>query len=285
MTGSPLFLIIDGYPKPSRDDFDVAGMKLAWLLYADMLHRYLPEAEYKIWLPSDTADLPDGIGLEQYDGILWTGCNLTIYHTHEARVARQIELARRAYEIGTPSFGSCWGIQMAVVAAGGEVSPGTKGREMFLARRLHLTEAGRSHPMMEGKPFVFNAFISHEDQITKLPPGAVHTVSNDFTRFQAIAVQHKKGTFWATQYHPEYALHDMARLIVAREHKLVPEGFFRDGKALASFVEGLEALATRPERKDLRWQYDVGDDVLSDDLRQTEFGNWIEKVVKPSLRG
>ena len=53
MAGEPRLLIIDGYPKPSRDDFDAAGMKHAGTLYADMLLRYLPGAVYDILFSSD----------------------------------------------------------------------------------------------------------------------------------------------------------------------------------------------------------------------------------------
>ncbi len=275
------FLIIDGYAKVSREEFDGVGMKQAWLLYAEMLKKHLPEAEFAVWFPSDDPNPPDGLGPEHYAGVLYTGCNLTIYHTHEARVMRQIEYARQCYEVGTPGFGTCWGIQMAAAAAGGEVKANPRGREMGLARKIRLTEAGRSHPMFEGKPPVYCGFISHLDEITQLPPGAVLLASNDFTHVQAIEVKHKKGVFWATQYHPEYDLHEVARLITAREPKLVREGFFRNHEDLAQYVEKLETLSQHPDRKDLRWQLDIDDDVLSDEARQVEFRNWIQKLVLP----
>jgi GMP synthase (glutamine-hydrolysing) len=221
------------------------------------------------------------LGPEHYDGILWTGCNLTIYHLDDVRVTRQIEFAQKSYEVGTPGFGTCWGIQMAAVAAGGEVRMNPRGREMGIARKIRLTAEGLQHPMLEGKPPLFNAFISHLDEVTQLPPGAVLLASNDFTRVQAIEVKHKKGTFWAAQYHPEYDLHEMARLIVAREPKLVAESFFRNHEDLLQYVDKLETLARNPGRKDLRWQLDIDDDVLSDQVRQVEFRNWINKLVLP----
>jgi len=276
------FLIIDGYPKASREEFDAVGMKHAWRLYAEMLLRHLPEADYQVWLPSDDPTPPGGLGPEHYHGILWTGCNLTIYHTQDQRVTRQIEFARRAYEAGTPGFGTCWGIQMAAVAAGGVVRANPRGREMGLARKIRLTAEGLRHPMFEGKPPVFNGFISHLDEVVQLPEGAQLLATNDFTRVQAVEVRCRRGVFWATQYHPEYDLHEMARLIVARASKLVPEGFFADDQDLSAYVEKLEALHREPRRKDLRWQLDIDDDVLSQPIRQTEFRNWIEKLVLPS---
>lgn len=278
------FLIIDGYPRASREEFDAVGMKHAWRLYAEMLLKHLPEAQYAVWLSSDEEEPPGGRGPEHYHGILFTGCNLTIYHTEDPRVARQIAFARRAYEAGTPCFGTCWGIQMAAVAAGGRVEANPRGREMGLARKIRLTPEGLQHPMFEGKPPVFNGFISHLDEVTELPPGARWLATNDFTRVQALEVRHGRGVFWATQYHPEYDLHEMARLIVARASKLVPEGFFQSHQELLAYVEKLEALHREPSRKDLRWQLDIDDDVLSEPVRQTEFRNWIHKIVLPRAR-
>jgi GMP synthase (glutamine-hydrolysing) len=279
------FLIIDGYPKASRDEFDVVGMKHAWRLYAEMLKTYLPEAEYSVWLPSDNPTPPDGLGPEHYQGILWTGCNLTIYHLDNPCVTRQIEYAKQSYEAGTPGFGTCWGLQMAAVAAGGEVRANPRGREMGIARKVRLTDEGSRHPMLEGKPPVYTGFISHLDEVTQLPAGATLLATNDFTHVQAIEVKHRKGTFWATQYHPEYDLHEVARLIVAREPRLLREGFFATHEDLAGYVEKLEALAQDPARKDLRWQLDIDDDVLSDSVRQIEFRSWIDKLVLPLAAG
>ncbi len=280
------FLIIDGYPKQSRDELERAGMQLAWKLYADMITTHLPEATYDLWLASDTSQvLPEGRSLDEYAGVLWTGCNLTIYHEDDERVTRQIAFAKEAYEVGVPSFGSCWGLQIAAVAAGGVVKANPKGREMGIARKIRVTEAGRSHPFLAGKPLVFDGFISHVDEVVELPEGATLLAEGLFTRVQAIEVRHAKGVFWATQYHPEYDLHEMARLMVAREPKLVPEGFFRNGADLEAHVERLEALAAEPDRKDLRWQLAIDDDILDAKVRQTEVANWVEHLVIPRLEG
>jgi GMP synthase (glutamine-hydrolysing) len=279
------FLIVDAYPKPSRDQFDRVGMRLAGRLYADLLLQHMPDADYDIVFSSDPgAALPEGERLGAYDALIWPGCNLTIFHDHDPRVTRLIELSKTAYEIGIPQFGSCWGIQMAAVAAGGEVKPNPKGREMGVARKIHLTEAGRSHPMMEGKPAVFDGFVSHDDEVTRIPPGAVLLGGNDFTGVQALAVIHKKGVFWATQYHPEYDLHEVARLTVAREEKLIRLGFFRDSDEMLRHVGRMEALASEPHRKDLRWQLGIDDDLLSDAIRQCEFVNWLNRIVIPASR-
>ena len=89
------FLIIDGYPKQPRDELQDAGMKLAWELYTDMLLQHLPQAVYEVLLPSDPdVAMPSAKDLHRYAGIIWTGCNLTIYDTANPSVSSQIELAK-----------------------------------------------------------------------------------------------------------------------------------------------------------------------------------------------
>jgi len=282
MTRPLRFLIIDGYPKPSREQFQSVGMGLAGQLYADLLLQHLPNATYDIIYSSDPgATLPEEDRLEDYNGILWPGCNLTVYHTHDPRVTKMIDLVKWGYEVGIPQFGSCWAAQIAVVAAGGKVAANPKGREMGIARKIYLTPEGHKHPMYEGKPLVFDGFISHDDHVTELPPGALWLATNDFTRVQAVSVTHKNGVFWATQYHPEYNLHEIARLIVAREKKLTEQGYFRNHDDLLHYVQKLETIFANPGRKDLRWQLAIDDDLISEPIIQCEFVNWLKKVVIP----
>ena len=276
------FLVIDGYAKASRDDLDAAGMQYAWKLYGDMLQRNLPGAEYDVLLPSDFGVQMPGEGeLEGYSGILWTGCNLSIYDEEDASVQKQIALAKLCYEIGIPSFGSCWGLQMSVVAAGGKVAPNPLGKEMGLARKIKLTSEGEEHPLFKGKPSVYEAYISHDDIVTEIPEGAVVLAGNDFTPVQALAVTHKKGTFWSVQYHPEYNLHEMACLIIAREEKLINQGFYKAPDELKAMVAKMKALFKEPDRKDLRWQLVIDDDVLSSEIKECEVKNWINELVLP----
>jgi len=282
MSSTLKFLIVDGYSKASRDDLNAAGMQLACKLYGDMLQRNLPEADYDILLPSDPGvDMPAEEELEKYSGILWTGCNLCIFDDKNPSVVQQIKLAELAYEIGIPSFGSCWGLQVSVVAAGGTVAPNPKGKEMGLARKIKLTREGEKHPLFKGKPPVYEAYISHDDIVTKIPEGGVILAGNDFTPVQALAVKHKKGSFWSVQYHPEYNLYEMACLIIAREAKLIELGFFRQTEELKIQVDKMKQLYKDSDRKDLRWQLAIDDDVLSDEIKECEFRNWIRELVLP----
>ena len=284
MGPSARFLIIDGYHKAGRDELAAGGASAAGDLYVRMLQKCLPGAACDIVHPADPgASLPKGAALEQYDGIAWTGCSLTIYDD-DPRVGPQIELARAAYESKVPSFGSCWAAQMAVVAAGGIVRANPRGREMGIGRKISLTPEGRGHPLYFGKSNVFDSFISHVDEITHLPPGAVLLASNAFTHVQAVAVTHKGGQFWGLQYHPEYNLHELARLTWCRIAKLVGLGFFQDREAAERYVDLLEVLYQDPSRKDIAWLLGIDEDVMNEDIRLAEVRNWIERLVLPSMR-
>ena len=283
MSNEPRFLVVDGYARAGREELASGGASIAADLYAAMLRRVVPGAVVDAVYPSDPdSALPKGAAIGQYDGIGWTGCSLTIYED-DPRVKRQIDFCRAAFDAGVPSFGSCWAIQIAAVAAGGLCAPNPRGREMGLARKIQLTAAGRGHPMYAGKPDVFDAFISHVDEVTHLPPGAVSLASNAFTQVQAACVTLGLGRFWSVQYHPEYDLHEMARLIYCRRAKLRDLGFFKDIAQADAYVDQLEALHADPSRSDLAWALGIDADVMRPEIRQCEVVNWIEHEVLPNV--
>lgn len=278
--------IINGYPRENQEVLTRVGMCSAHGLFERTLRQIRPDLRFEfeiLWLAEPTVPLPDKKQVEEFDGFLWTGSNLTIYED-DPRVTRQVEFAQAIFEVGRPQWGSCWGIQIAAVAAGGEVRRNPHGREMGFARKMLLTAEGRTHPMYEGKPLVFDGFISHLDEVIRLPEGAACLATNVHTAVQALEVRYGRGTFWATQYHPEYDLYEMARLITARGDALIREGFFQDRASVDAKILRMDALAREPGRKDLRWDLVIGDDILDDRLRQCELRNWLEKVVLPSRR-
>ena len=278
-------LVIDGYRRDGREGLAAAGATTAGMLYERMLLDCHADASVDIVYPADPGSaLPRGAALADYDGIAWTGSSLTVYKNEDPAVRPQVEFARAAFEAGVPSFGSCWAAQIAVVAAGGRCAANPRGREMGIARKIVLTDDGRGHPLFFGKPRVFDAFISHEDEITHLPSGALNLAGNAFSMVQAVSVTHKGGVFWAVQYHPEYDLHEIARLTYARIDRLVGMGFFADADAAHDYVNKLESLHQDPSRRDLAWLLGIDDDVMNADVRRTEVRNWIEHLVLPRKR-
>lgn len=267
------FLILDGYPKVGREALVLNGGTQASHLYRDMLLSYRPNAEVDIAYPADPdCTIPN---LDGYDAMLWTGSSLTIYDD-QPEVTRQIELAREGYQRGLKAFGSCWALQLAAVAAGGECRRNPKGREFGLTLNLQLTEAGRAHPVFFGRQNGYRAFTSHADEISVLPEGSSCLVSNDATGVQAAEIHHGKGSFFALQYHPEFNFGEIAGLTRARGEGLLNDGFFESAAALQQYIEDCEALDANRGDAAMRQRLGANDDVLDRKMRHQDFINWLD---------
>jgi len=282
---APRFLVIDGYTQAAREELQSGGASVAADLYVVMLKCCGPAGtECDVIFPADPgANLPAGVAIGDYDGVAWTGCSSCVF-SGEQDVVVQTEFARECFHQGVPAFGSCWAAQVAVVAAGGEVALNPNGREMGIARGIRLTDEGRAHPLYEGKQAVFDAFTSHDDEVTVLPNGAARLSGNDFTRVQSVAVKQEGTEFWGLQYHPEYNLHEMARLMFCRLEKLVRLGFFADKTAGMAHIDQLEALHADPSREDIATALGIKPDVMDESLRTVEVRNWINHLVLPNMR-
>jgi GMP synthase (glutamine-hydrolysing) len=248
--------------------------------YARVLQRIDPALRVDIVTAADAdPKFPPGVGLEDYDGVTMTGSALNIYNGGAA-VMRQIELAQAVFVAGVPFFGSCWGLQVAVTAAGGEVRANPRGREFGFARRILLSDAGRKHRLFAGKPAVFEAPCIHRDGIATLPAGAVILADNDFG-LQAASFTHGRGSFWGVQYHPEYDYVDIAAAALRYGPTLVTEGMFRDASALAGFVSDLNTLQMNRLDPPLLWKYGLGPAMREETLRVLEIRNWLDAEVRP----
>ncbi len=283
MANRPHFLIVEAYPAAARDELRNEGAAIASELYGKVLQQCAPGSTADICYGADLDQLlPSTEALKSYDGIVWTGSNLTIYD-NTPDVLRQLELARQGFALGIPQFGSCWAAQIAVTAAGGKCAAHPGGVEFGIARGIALTDAGQRHPMYQGKKAVFDAFISHYDEITHLPPGALNLSGNDYTRVQGVAVTHLLGEFWAPQYHPEYDLKELAALCYARRQRLTGLGFFASISEAEQFVEDLRSLHHNPQRKDIAWRLGISSDLTRAEVRQAELRNWINLLVLPRI--
>jgi GMP synthase (glutamine-hydrolysing) len=175
-------------------------------------------------------------------------------------------------------LGELLGIQLASLVAGGEVAVNPRGREWGIARDIRLTDAARTSPMLAGKPVVFDAFIMHLDEVTRLPGGTPLLATNTHTPIQAAVIEDGEASFWSTQYHPEYNLYEMARLIAARAKALVREGFFPDDAAVATYAARMKELSANPDSAGLRTELDVGDDIIDPQIRELELRNWLRFI-------
>jgi GMP synthase (glutamine-hydrolysing) len=246
--------------------------------YAGVLRALAPNAIVDICTPAD-GDGTTPQPLNSYDGLAITGSSLNIYERDIASL-RQIDFVREVFARGIPMFGSCWGLQLATVAAGGEVGLNPAGREVAFARKIALTSAGCDHPMHATREAVFDAPAIHSDIVTRLPQVAIVTARNAMSEIQAAEIRFGRGVFWGVQYHPEYGLHDIAAVIRRYGETLVTEGFFADIAELDRYASDLSTLAANQQRRDIAWRLGFGDDIMKESVRQTELSNWIASLVR-----
>ena len=283
----PRLLVVEGNTAAARARHTNFGGEAPSEGYSRLLRELLPGATVDICYPADVgANLPDGVGLETYDGIAITGSSLNIYNGGP-EIGRQIELIRAGFASGTPLFGSCWGLQVLTVAAGGTVRKNPRGRELGFGRRIRLTPAGSTHALYTGKPTVFEAMTVHLDEVETVPAGAELLATNGHSGVQALEIRRGRTVAWGVQYHPEYPFREMAAIVRRIGDAVFEEGFFADIIERDGFVADLEALEANPTDQRLSWRHGIGDSIRIKAERVREISNWLQRQVLPtrSARG
>jgi GMP synthase (glutamine-hydrolysing) len=273
-------LVVDGNTLETDRSHVAAGGEATGAHYVNVLQSLRADVECTVAHPArvDGMKLPQGVALSAFDGVAWTGSSLNVYDAIPA-VRAQVELARAIFEVGVPQFGSCWGLQVAAVAAGGTVQANPRGRELGIARHIRLTPAGAGHPLYAGKRAPFDAIGVHMDEVTALPPGSTVLAGNDMSVVQAAEIRYKAGTFWGTQYHPEYDFNEISAVILRHGRRLVDAKFFADMPALTRCVTDWRTLQRDPARTDLIWLYGLSADVLEPQRRRHELKQWLNLQV------
>jgi len=276
------FLVADCEPPDAREKRRASVGMSAGEGYVAAIRRMLPDAPVEQTLPADAdAPAPEGLGLEAFDGIFLTGSPLHVYD-ESAPSERTIAFMRAVFASGTPSFGSCAGLQLAVVAAGGTVRPLRNPREAGFARRIWPTAEGRDHPLLRGRPPAFDAPTLHGDEVDCLPERALHLAGNLNTAVQAAEIRCGPGVFWGVQYHPELTLIEVAAALRRDADTIVEDGLAGSGDDVETQAALVEALAHEPTRLDLLWRLGLDPQITVDELRQTELRNFIEHLVGPT---
>ncbi|HTR85331.1 MAG TPA: type 1 glutamine amidotransferase [Reyranella sp.] len=250
--------------------------------FAQSVSRHLPAGETLETFTLHVGDgerLPQGVQLGDFDGAWLSGSPYNVYRLEQPTVRAQLDLARAVWDAEVPAFGSCWGLQLMTAALGGTVHLNPSGREIGVARRIAPTEAGRRHPLYEGKSDPFDALCSHEDEVATLPAGAELLASNAVSRVQAMAIRDGGKSFWGVQYHPEFDFGAVAAIIDYRAQRHLDEGLARSEAEVETIVADFHDLAHDTTRKDLAWKYGLHEDVLDPEVRTAEFGNWLRSEV------
>ena len=248
--------------------------------YVATLQDIAPRAVCDIIRPHEVGpDVGPPHALGDYDAVFLSGSPMHVYDdTVETR--RQLAFMRAVFASGTPSFGSCAGLQVAVAAAGGTVVKADQ-HEIAFARRITATAAGREHPLLQGRPASWDALAIHSDVVESLPSGATLLAGNAICPVQAVEIRVDGGTFWGVQYHPELTLAEIAGALRRQSKDLLQQGVARDEDEVEHQAALLDALDGAPGRRDLKWRLGVNEEVTEPARRQRELRNFLKRLVLP----
>ena len=259
-------LVVEGNNEETWTKRGKYGIMPYHQLFAEMLHFLVPHTQVDTAFPADgTKDLPNLVRLRKYDGILWTGSALSVTDNIPS-VTRQLDFAQTVFESGVPFYGSCWGLQVATVVAGGKVGKSVNGLEFGISETIQLTTEGRASSFFSERPSNFKALCIHYDEVVQLPNNSTVLAKNAHSPVQAVTFDYKKSNFFGVQYHPEFNPEQIGLIASFLEDKLVASGAFASNDEVRTFVKNLSPETGLPSE-------------ISDyKIHTQEIGAWLRQV-------
>ena len=234
-------LIVEGNPKEENKSFSHAGIQTHTESLKDSIGFFTKDIKIDIVNPSTDENIMKNVhDLENYDGLIWGGSSLNIYNdTPEIR--RQIQFMKECQKKIKKILALCWGLQVAVTAAGGEVKKGTKGSHKGIAIDIEINEKGLDHPLYKNKKKKFNTPAFNFDEVVTMPQNSVLLASNPINKVQGLNFKVNDCDIWGLQYHPEITYNKMVNIIVFRKERLLKKGAFNDDKEINSHIQHIES--------------------------------------------
>ena len=264
-------LLVDGNEKEASDRYIRLGMETQFEVYKSILEKNSnSKINITIIHPAVHDEyLPLGVNLDDFQAIAWTGSLLNIYDETKS-IIKQIELAKELFKRKNRIFGSCWGLQVLVTAAGGKVRKNPNGLEAILAKDIKLSDDGIYHDMYKNKKNSFNAFCWHYDEAETLPKDTLVLASNEKSKFQSISFNLDQSCVWAVQYHPEFNPKWMAGLMEQRKEILLENKIYEKLSDLKKEKEIFE-----DQNNFLPNELIFYNDVLNEKMHSLELTNWL----------
>ena len=213
-------LIVEGNLREENQSFSEVGIQTHTQSLQDSLNHYSKDLQYDVVNPSSDDSLKTVKDkLLKYDGLIWGGSSLNIYNdTPEIR--KQIEFMKECQKKVKNILAICWGMQVAVTAAGGEVKK-AEGSHIGIANEIAINENGLNHPIYRNKEKKFNSPAFNFDEVKTLPQNAVCLASNKINKVQSLYFKVNETNVWGLQYHPEITYEKMISLIEFRKDRLI----------------------------------------------------------------
>ena len=178
--------------------------------------------------------------INKYDGLIWGGSSLNIYNDC-IEIRRQISFMKECFKNINKILAICWGMQVAVTAAGGTVKKSTNGAHIGIANDIEINQNGKNHPLYISKNKKFNSPAFNFDEVVTLPEGAINLASNKINKIQSVHFKSGVSDVWGIQYHPEITYHKMITLINLRRDKLINDRkCFKDEKEIQNHIKFIE---------------------------------------------
>ena len=252
-------LIVEGNLKEENQSFTNGGIKTHTESLKDSISYFTNKLDIDVVNPSSDKNISEiAKDLTKYDGMIWGGSSLNIYNdTPEIR--RQITFMRECQKNINKIFAICWGMQVAVTVAGGEVKKCPNGAHRGIAKDIEINEKGLSHPIYKNKNQKFNTPAFNFDEVTKLPEGSTLLSSNALNKVMGINFNVGSTNVWGIQYHPEITYAKMISLIHFRKDRLLEKKAFVNQSEIDSHIKIIE-----DENK-----------VSNKDARMKELENWL----------
>ena len=213
-------LIVEGNLKEENINFTQAGIQTHTQSLKESLDYLSKELVLDVVNPSSDENIQlVNNKLHTYDGLIWGGSSLNIYNdTPEIR--KQIEFMKNCQNKVKNILAICWGMQVAVTAAGGQVKK-ANNPHIGIAKEIILNKNGLNHNLYKGKDSQFNSPAFNFDEVVKIPKNGICLASNKVNKVQSLYFEINQTKIWGLQYHPEITYEKMISLINFRKKRLI----------------------------------------------------------------
>ena len=213
-------LIVEGNLKEENQSFSKVGIQTHTESLRDSLKHFTESLNFDVVNPSSDQNL-DQVNqkLSSYDGLIWGGSSLNIYN-YTPEIKRQIEFMKECQKKVKNILAICWGMQVAVTAAGGEVKKGMSCH-IGIANEITINKEGLDHPIYKDKKNRFNSPAFNFDEVVTLPKDGICLASNKINKIQSLYFNIGETKIWGLQYHPEITYEKMISLIEFRKKRLI----------------------------------------------------------------
>ena len=213
-------LIVEGNLREENQNFSEVGIQTHTESLKDSLNHFTNNLNFDVVNPSSDENLNlVSEKLSNYDGLIWGGSSLNIYND-TPEIKRQIEFMKECQKKVKNILAICWGMQVAVTAAGGEVRKAQKSH-IGIANEITLNHEGLKNLIYKNKDQKFNSPAFNFDEVVKLPKNSICLASNKVNNIQSIYFTVGDTKIWGLQYHPEITYEKMISLIEFRKDRLI----------------------------------------------------------------